>query len=59
MVLRSVLRLANCEFAFESGAAVPNLLRTGFGVAGQDVGLMMPTGVRGEQAEPIEMPLAA
>jgi Domain of unknown function (DUF4388) len=58
MVLRSVTRLSDCEFSFESGAAVPNLLRTGFGVAGQDVGLMMQTGARIAQ-EPIEMPLAA
>jgi hypothetical protein len=58
VVLRSVARLTDCEFSFESGVVVPNLLRTGCSMAGQDVGLMMPTDARGE-AEPIEMPVAA
>jgi Domain of unknown function (DUF4388) len=58
MVLRSVTGLTDCEFSFESGVTVPNLLRTGLAVAGQDVGLMMPMAARGE-AEPIEMPVAA
>jgi hypothetical protein len=57
MVLRSVTRLTDCEFAFEAGVAVPNVLRTGLSVAGQDVGLMIPIGGRVE-LEPIEMPVA-
>jgi hypothetical protein len=58
MVLRSIMRLADCQFDFEAGVAMPNLLRTGLAVAGQDVSLMMPLEMRSE-AEPIGIAVAA